>query len=279
MKVALVQLDSRHDKARNIQRALVLCEKALFEGATFVLLPEYFYFRGPLRSWEELAAIVEPVNGPTAQRFSVLAKKFRAHILLGSIYERVLASKKAYNTAVLIDPSGKVSATYRKQHLFHMRLSGYEICEGRFLKPGRELTVVPVGEFRLGIAVCFDVRFPDIFERSAQKGANLFAIPASFSYTTGKAHWEMLVRTRAVETFSYVLAPNQTGVGAEGVRCWGHSMIVDPWGRILAEASANEEEIVCADIDFEETRKYRERFPGYKKIKSANSSYIKDKKI
>ncbi|MBF0122626.1 MAG: carbon-nitrogen hydrolase family protein [Candidatus Omnitrophica bacterium] len=265
MKVAIIQIDSRADKASNIKKALVLSEEAFSQGADFVLLPEFFSFRGPIKNLAYMGGIAEPVNGPTVRAFSVLAQRFRKHLLLGTIYERATTGRKAYNTSILISPDGKVAASYRKQNLFHMRLLGQETREGKVFKAGHKLTVVPVGEFHVGIVVCFDLRFPDIFERCAKRGANLFVVPSSFAYVTGQAHWEVLLRARAIETFSYVVAPNQIGKNAEGVRCWGHSMVIDPWGKILVQASADQEEIVYADIEIAKVRKYRRLFPGYKK--------------
>ena len=268
MRVALIQLDSRADKVRNIEKSLAFSEEAFSKGAAFVLLPEYFSFRGPIETVERLKAVAEPLNGPTVQAFAVVARKFRGHLLLGTIYERASVTGKAYNTSVLLSPAGKVVTRYRKQNLFHMRSQGRETREGKLFRAGHKLTVVPVGKFHLGIAVCFDLRFPDVFERSAKKGANLFAVPSSFTYATGQAHWEVLLRARAAETFSYVLAPNQTGINADGMRCWGHSMVVDPWGEVLVQASETQEEIVYADIEMATVKKYRDLFPDYKKTRN-----------
>ena len=265
MKVALIQMDSRDDKAANIERALALTAQALAQKAIFVLLPEYFYFRGSLAGHPDLQKIVEPVRGPTALRFAALARQHRAHILLGSIYEKSQDPTRAYDTAVLLGPRGLVETAYRKQHLFHLRQGDREIREERIFKPGRQVSVTSVGPWTLGIAICFDVRFPDIFERSYGRGANVFAIPSSFSYTTGRAHWEVLLRARAVETLSYVLAPNQVGRDSQGALCWGHSMVVDPWGRVVAEGSGDREEIIFASIDLARINKVRARFPMYKK--------------
>lgn len=265
MKIALVQMNSTDDKEQNIRKAVVLCARAFSRGAQFVLFPEYFYFRGKIKGSAGMRDLAEPVDGPTTKTFALMAHKARGHILLGSIYERSPDPRKAYDTAVLLSPSGKVAATYRKQHLFHLRQPGREIREAETFLPGGRLTVVRAGEFHVGIAVCFDLRYPDIFERSARQGADLFVVPSSFSYVTGKAHWESLLRARAIETFSYVLAPNQTGRSAEGIRCWGHSMVVDPWGKVLVRASPDREEIVYARIDASRVRQCRQQFPGHKK--------------
>jgi predicted amidohydrolase len=267
MKVALVQMDSREDKARNVMKALDFVRRAFAKKAKFVLLPEYFYFIGKMPGAEDLRKIVEPVGGPTTEVFAALAKQFRGYVLLGSIYERIPGQNKAYNTSVLIGSSGKVLATYRKRNLFSIRFPEKEIREGNVFKPGKTLKVVSVGEFKLGMSVCFDVRFPGLYHASARLGANVFSIPSAFTRTTGKPHWEVLLRARAIETLSYVLAPDQTGLKAEGVSCWGQSMIVDPWGQIIGQASQNNEEIVYGDIDLSTIKKTRAIFPNYKCFK------------
>jgi deaminated glutathione amidase len=187
--------------------------------------------------------------------------------LLGSIYEKILGQQKAYNTSVLIGPAGKVLATYRKMNLFHVRFPKKEIRESQTFRSGTSLKVVPVGEFKLGMSVCFDVRFPKLYEACIRRGANVFSVPSAFAQMTGRAHWEVLLRARAVETLSYVLAPDQTGLDAEGVPCWGHSMIVDPWGRVVAGASQNREQIVFGDIDIATVQRTRQTFPNHKCLK------------
>jgi nitrilase len=267
MKVALVQMDSRTDKARNVRKALDFVRRAFSKKAKFVLLPEYFYFIGKIGGTEDLRKIAEPVGGPTTEVFADLAKKSRGYVLLGSIYERIPGQNKAYNTSVLVGPSGKVLAMYRKRNLFHVHLAKKEIREARVFEPGKTLRVVPVEGFKLGMSVCFDVRFPGLYAASAQRGANVFSVPSAFARTTGKPHWEVLLRARAIETLSYVLAPNQTGLKAGGVPCWGHSMIVDPWGQIVCQASQNNEEIVYGDIALDRIKKTRAIFPNYKCFK------------
>ena len=266
MKTALVQMASGPDKEENIRKATGFACEAFLKGARFVCFPEYFYFRGPLKTAEEVERVCEPLNGPTVGGFAALATANKAYILLGSIYERANGRGRAYNTSVLLDPKGEVRAVYRKKNLFHVRLPGAEVRESDIFNAGTTATLTKVGPFTLGMAMCFDVRFPAMFEAYARKGANLFTVPASFSHATGQAHWEILVRARAVETFSYVLAPNQTGINAQGLPCWGQSMIVDPWGRILALATTDREEIVYASLDIKEPRSRRRMFPGYKDL-------------
>jgi predicted amidohydrolase len=263
MKVALVQIDSRADKPANIKKALDLTRSALSRGAGFVLLPEYLDFRGKISSPEELESISEPVDGPTSRLFRPLAARHKAYILLGSIHERGPLGK-AYNTSILIGPRGEIRASYRKQNLFTVRLPQGNICEGKTFLPGRRLSVAAVGPFTLGMTVCFDLRFPVLYEKYYRRGANLFSVPASFSRTTGQAHWEALVRARAIETFSYVLAPDQVGLNGEGVRTWGHSLAVGPWGDVLAQAGGRKEETVFAHIDHRKIRSVRRMFPEHK---------------
>ncbi len=266
MKVAVIQMSSGPDKENNINKALYFTRKALENKARFVCLPEYFYFRGPLKTKASVEQVVEPVNGPTVSAFAALGRKAKAHILLGSIYEKTRTKGRAYNTSVLLGPDGKVKATYRKNNLFHIRLGPGEIREADIFNPGIHTAMAIVEDFTLGMSLCFDVRFPGIYDHYARRGANLFTVPASFAYTTGKAHWELLVRARAVETFSYVLAPAQAGINSDGTQSWGQSLIVDPWGRILAQASNDKEEILYAGLDHRAPARFRRMFPGYKKL-------------
>jgi predicted amidohydrolase len=259
-------MDSREDKAFNLARAKALSLEALRRGARLVALPEYFYYRGPLKNAGALARIAEPVKGPSVALFAELARAYQAHLLLGSIYERIEGGHKAFNTSVLIGPDGKVTAVYRKQHLFHMLLPKGRIREADIFRPGNKKVMAKAGALRIGMAVCFDIRFPDLFEAYARQGANVFTVPSAFSRKTGEAHWEVLVRARAIETFSYVLAPNQSGENGAGVPSWGHSMIVGPWGEVLAQAGGTGEAVIMADIDPARVRGQRACFPGFKKI-------------
>lgn len=278
MNTAVIQMNSGPDKESNIRRAIGFTREALAKKSRFVCLPEYFYFRGLLKTKDSLDRAIEPVNGPTVKLFAALAKEKKAHILLGSIYERARTPGRVYNTSVLLGPDGKVKAIYRKNNLFHVRLGGGETREADVFDPGTAAALARVEDFGLGMTLCFDVRFPGLFEDYARRGADLFTIPSSFSSTTGKAHWELLVRARAVETFSYVLAPNQTGLNAGGLACWGQSLIVDPWGRILAQASNDKEEIIYARLDPQEPLRFRRMFPGYKKLITCLTKHGKELK-
>lgn len=262
MKVALIQMNSQDDKAANVKKALHCVEEALARRAEFILLPEYFTFRGPLKTAQDIAAVAERIPGPSSRPFMELARKNKTYILLGTLYEKIRGCARAYNTSVLIGPRGEVRAVYRKQNLFHANVAGREMREGDVFEPGRQARPVSVGEFAMGMTVCFDVRFPEPFQNYARKGSNLFVVPSAFAYQTGKAHWEVLLRARAIETLSYVLAPNQTGPNEQGVPCWGHSMAVDPWGKVIAEASTEKEEIVYCDIDINKIKRWRKVFPG-----------------
>ncbi|MEI6438050.1 MAG: nitrilase-related carbon-nitrogen hydrolase [Candidatus Omnitrophota bacterium] len=266
LQVAVIQMASGPDKEKNLSKAIELTVRALAKKAALVCLPEYFYYRGPLKTEKDRNMVFEPVNGPTVKKFAATARDGKAHILLGSIYEQSRVNGRAFNTSVLIGPDGKVQAVYRKNNLFHIRLGAKETREADVFLPGRTAAPTKVRGFTLGMTLCFDVRFPGLYEQYARRGVNLFTIPASFARTTGKAHWELLVRARAVETFSYVLAPAQVGCGADGTPSWGQSLIIDPWGRILARASNDREEILYARLDPAAPARFRRMFPGYKNI-------------
>ncbi len=261
MKVAVVQMDSRTDKERNIAAACRCVLKAAEAGAKLVVLPEVFSYRGPLGGDSLEAPIAETLGGATVQAFCGLAKKKKIGIVLGSIYERIPKIKKMYNTSVVVSPRGEVLAAYRKMHLFKARLREKAVSEDAHFKAGRRTACADVVGFRVGCAVCYDLRFPEMFQRYYQQGCNLLTVPSSFTFETGSAHWETLLRARAIETRSYVLAPNQCGYDGNGVRSYGTSMIIGPWGEVLAKAGSQKPTILYADIDRSETQKARKKLP------------------
>ncbi|MBU4334897.1 MAG: carbon-nitrogen hydrolase family protein, partial [Candidatus Omnitrophica bacterium] len=179
------------------------------------------------------------------------AKKNKVSILAGSLYEKIQSSKKVYNTSVLIGSDGKVSAKYRKINLFDANVDGKRIRESKHFAAGTKTALANVHGIKVGLSICFDLRYPELYRKYSLEGAEILCVPSAFTMTTGKAHWEMLLRARAIENKCFVLAPNQTGENSQGVLCYGNSMIVDPWGQILARASNNKEEIIYADINKE----------------------------
>ncbi len=259
MRVALIQFNASADKNSNVKRACGLAERALSQGAQFVALPEMFHWRGQAAG--RLAA-AENIPGPSTDPFLVLARQYRAHILLGSVLEKSSDPHKAHNTSVLIGPKGTVEAKYRKIHLFEACLGDKIVHEADAYVPGRTTVVHRVEGFRLGLSICYDLRFGDLYRKLADKGANVLAVPSCFMQETGKAHWEVLLRARAIETLSYVLAPNQVGKDARGMPAFGHSMIVSPWGEVLARGSGGREEIVTTKITMDVIRQAREKLPS-----------------
>jgi nitrilase len=262
MKIALIQMSAGADKRRNIAKAVGLAERAIRSKAKFILFPEVFNYRGPLTGRNVLPSMAEAIPGESTFPFMNLAQKHKVSILIGSLYERSEASSKVYNTSVFIDKDGRLKAKYRKMNLFDAVVGGKVIHEARHFLAGRRPVTAQVKDFKIGLSVCYDLRFPPLYRDYARAGVQVLCVPSNFTYETGKAHWEVLLRGRAIENLCYVLAPNQTGTDARGVRAYGHSMVISPWGEILAEASGNREEIVCTDIDKQTIRQARKVLPG-----------------
>jgi predicted amidohydrolase len=253
--VAAVQLTSGSDREANVERAISLIERACDEGATYIQLPEYFNYYGPMRNYP---AVVEPIPGPTTLRLSELAKKRRVTIHVGSMLERDPTSDKCFNTSVLINPIGDVVATYRKVHLFDVEVPGdVAYLESRAIVPGQAIVVAPLPWCNLGMTICFDLRFPALYRELALRGATVVAIPSAFNANTGRAHWEILVRARAIENHVFVIAAAQVGTTAEGLSSYGHSMIVGPWGEVLRESPLDAEDVLVATIDIGEVTRRR----------------------
>ncbi len=265
MKVALIQFNATADKADNCHRALRFVEEALARKAKFVALPETFLWRGNAGDKAAFAAAMEPVPGRSLLPFMAFALAHKAHILAGSVLEKARGSKKAYNTSILIGPDGTIVAKYRKIHLFDARIGDKIIREPEFFLPGRRNVLARAGEFTAGLSVCYDLRFSQLYRKYA--GADIITVPSCFTRKTGEAHWEMLLRARAIENLCYVLAPGQVGPDARGVEAYGNSMIVSPWGEVLARGSDNKEEIIYGDINKQEIMKARAILPGIVKGK------------
>ena len=261
MKVALIQMNAGPDKEKNLRKAFFFIEKAIENKAQFILLPEVFNYRGG-RSRDLILQAAEPVKGESAKPFLDLAKQNQIYLLLGSIIEKAVRAKRVYNTSVLINPRGEIESLYRKIHLFEAQFKKNFLDESKIFLPGEKLGLGRVFNFCLGMAVCYDLRFPEFFRRYARQGAELLSVPSVFTETTGRAHWEILVRARAIEGLCYCLAPNQVGKDLKGIKAYGHSLVVGPWGEILAQGSGNEEEIVYAALEKKEIEKRRKILPG-----------------
>ncbi len=266
MKVALIQFNAGPDKNDNIARAFDLVRRAVENKAQFVLLPEIYNFRGDVRDKALVASVSEKVPGASVEPFMKLARAQGVFILAGSVFEKAPGGK-AYNTSVLIDGRGRVAAKYRKIHLFDARLGDQMVRESGCFRPGRAGVKTRAGEFTVGLSVCYDLRFGDLYRGYGRLGVDVLTVPSCFTKNTGQAHWEVLLRARAIENLCYVLAPNQVGMDARGIAAYGNSMVVGPWGDVIARGSDDKEEIVYAEIKTEEIKKARAILPGIIKRK------------
>jgi predicted amidohydrolase len=263
MWVAAIQLNATADLERNLARAKDLVQEAVHHGASLVALPEHFAYLGPE---EKLPPSAQPLDGPLVQDFRALARNLGIILLLGSFPEVVIPERPYYNTSVLIGMGGQILARYRKIHLFDVDLAGGPMfCESRHVQAGSEVAAVSLAPtpFTVGLSICYDVRFPELYRALADRGADLLFIPAAFTLATGRDHWEVLVRARAIENQAYVVAPAQWGEHSKGRRSFGRSLIVDPWGTVLAQAP-DREGIIYAELDHERVVRLRQEMPCLK---------------
>jgi len=258
MRVAAVQLNSTRDKQRNLELAERLVREAAEAGAELVALPEKWNLIGEP---EAIRGGAEPLDGPTMRAASSWARDLGVHLLAGSITERVEGEERAFNTSALIDPAGEIVATYRKIHMFDVEAGGVTYRESEHEQPGEEIVVATAGAVELGMSVCYDLRFPELYRILAIRGAELVAVPSAFTLATGRDHWDVLLRARAIENQVFVLAPNQVGTAPPHFSSYGHSAIVDPWGAVLARAPDGEC-VVLADLDLAAQERIRRTLPS-----------------
>jgi deaminated glutathione amidase len=259
MRVAAIQLNSSAEKERNVAIAERLVREAAAQGAEIVVLPEKYNLLG---STEDLVAGAEPLDGPTLRGASSLASELGVWLVAGSIVERVEHEQKLRNTSALIGPDGVIHAVYRKIHMFDVEVQGMVYRESDVEAPGEEIVVADADGLGLGLAVCYDLRFPELFRIMAVRGARAFTLPSAFTVPTGRAHWEVLVRARAIENQAFVVAAGQVGKHPPDHESYGHSMIVDPWGDVLAGAADEPERVVVADLDLERQDEIRRKLPS-----------------
>ena len=256
MRAAVIQLNSTGDKARNLASAERLVRAAVADGAELVALPEKWNL---LAGGEELLAGAEPLDGPTLTAARGWARDLGVHLLAGSISEQ--GEEKAFNTSVLVGPDGSDLAVYRKIHLFDVEAGGVVYRESEHERAGTEIVSAPIGEPVLGLSVCYDLRFPELYRILAVQGAHLIAIPSAFTLATGRDHWQVLLRARAIENQVFVLAPNQVGEAPPHFSSYGRSAIVDPWGVVLATAPDGEC-FVAAELDLAAQERVRKTLPS-----------------
>jgi predicted amidohydrolase len=259
-KLACVQNSAVAEVERNIAIAGRLTRAAIERGAQLVCLPEYFS-GVTLREGLLHPAAFEESRHPVLQAFCDLARERKVWLLLGSL--GVLAGdRRIFNRGYVIDPAGAVTARYNKIHMFDVELTqGAPLRESATIAPGERAVLADIGLCRMGLTICYDLRFPHLYRRLAQAGAELLAVPAAFTKVTGEAHWHVLNRARAIENGSYVVAPCQYGILPGGAACFGHSLIIDPWGNVLADGG-DQEGVIVATFDPAEVAKARGRIPA-----------------
>jgi predicted amidohydrolase len=259
--VGAVQMTSTADRARNLDTALRLVNEAANLGAKLVGLPENFAFMGPE---EQRLATAETLEGPTLGAMRDLARRRGLFILAGSIAEKVDDPKKTANTSVLIGDDGTIVSVYRKIHLFDVNIpDGARYAESEVVVPGDKVVVAPTALGRVGLTVCYDLRFPELYRRLAELGAEVISIPAAFTLFTGKDHWEVLIRARAIENLAYVLAPAQVGRHSATRQTFGNAMVVDPWGVVLARCPDGEG-VCVAPFKRDRLERVRQELPALK---------------
>jgi predicted amidohydrolase len=259
LRIACVQINASGSKADNIERAEALVARAAATGADVVLLPEKWNGIG---SAEILLEVAEPLeDGETVEAMSGWARRHGITLVGGSIAERREGRGKLSNTSVVFDPEGEIAAVYRKIHLFDVEVGGHVYRESETEEPGDEPVTCEVEGWRVGLSVCYDLRFPELYRILAVEGAELVTVPAAFTLYTGKDHWELFLRARAVENQCYVAAANQWGVNAGGKPSYGRSSIVDPWGVVLAQAP-DEDCVISAELDRAAMERIRRALPS-----------------
>jgi predicted amidohydrolase len=268
MRVAAIQTTAGPDRRRNLDEATPLIEEAARTGAALVVLPEYFSVAGDPSF---LRSHAEGLDGPTVTWASALATRLRIRLVAGSFPEVDPGSqppgspdRRLFNTSCLIGPTGSVDAVYRKIHLFDVNLAAARFHESATMAPGHQVSVTSLGDGteKVGLSICYDLRFPEIYRIMTLLGATVIAVPAAFTAVTGPAHWRLLLRARAAENQVYVIGAGQDGVLPPGMpACHGHSMIVDPWGTVVAERTEPGPGLIVADMDHDFLEKTRSELP------------------
>jgi predicted amidohydrolase len=259
MRAAAVQLQSTPDRDRNLAAADRLTRDAAAAGAELVVLPEKWPALG---TPEQTIAAAEPFDGPILQWAKDIAHELGIDLVAGSFSERVEGDQRGRNTSVHIGPDGELRASYRKIHMFDVEVGGRVYKESEHEAPGDEIVVSrTAGGTQLGLTICYDVRFPELYRILAVRGAEIVTVPAAFTFATTRDHWEVLLRARAIEGQAFVVAANQIGEHAPGIRSGGRSMIVDPWGVVLATAP-DTETFVVAELDLARQAEIRRTLPS-----------------
>lgn len=255
--VGVVQMDTQSNKGQNLRKAALLVEEAVAKGAQFVSLPEYFNYLGPEETEFDAA---ETIPGPTTEHLSQLARRHGIWLHGGSILERVPGQQKMYNTTALFDSSGQIVGKYRKIHLFDIEVDdGPAMQESETRLSGADVVVCDTAFTRVGLSICYDMRFPELYRIMTLRGARVVFVPAEYTLYTGKDHWEPVLRARAIENQIFIIAPAQIGIKPL-FQSYGRSVVIDPWGTVLAKAADTECAIV-AELDFAFQERVRAQIP------------------
>lgn len=256
---AVGQMRSDENVAKNLDTAEALVRDAAAAGAQFVSLPECMVF---LRSEGEPAPESQHADGPWAKRFANLAHELKITLLMGSFPETSAEARRPYNTTLLFGPAGTTIAAYRKMHLFDIDLPGMQhLKESQATSPGTEVVVADAGFAKLGLSICYDLRFPELYRALSARGAEVLLVPSAFTERTGKDHWEVLLRARAIENLAYVMAPAQWGKHGGNRASYGHALIVDPWGAVMAQVPDGDG-FALAALDFDRLHRLRAEMPA-----------------
>lgn len=261
--MACLQISAGSDWRHNLDLVRKLVREALRRKAQLIALPETFYYRGSARRLKYLACEVTP---PILREFKKLAADHHAAFLLGSMYEQSPRRNKYFNTSILISERGKIVARYRKIHLFDISLKDKAVFrESRHIAPGSHVASGKIWGIPVGLTICYDLRFPELFRALSRRGSRIIFVPSNFTYATGKVHWEVLLRARAIENQVFIVAPAQTGRNPEtGIRSFGTSLVIDPWGTVLARGACGRQGVVMASLDFHSLDQLRRSFPVLK---------------
>jgi predicted amidohydrolase len=257
VRAAVVQTTSSDDVAANIAQTEGLVREAANQGATLVVLPEKW---NVIDTDDRQASRAEALDGPSLRAASDWARELGITLVAGSVSEQIDDDARAANTCVVITPDGRQVAIYRKMHLFDVTVGAHQYRESAGTLPGDDVVTVDVADHRLGLAICYDLRFPELFRALSARGADILTLPAAFTAPTGAAHWEILVRARAIENQAFVLAAGQVGLHATETASFGQSMIVDPWGVVVASVPDGIG-VAVADLDFSARADLMARLP------------------
>ncbi len=262
MKIGIAQMNSQDDKSANLKQAEGLIDRLAAQGARFIILPEYFHFLGPEEKMPENA---EPMEGQSLELIHRKAIEHKMYIHSGSFLER--DEDNIYNTCVVFDPKGEIIAKYRKIFLFDVETpGGFVYKESATITSGNEVVTFEVDDIIFGMSTCYDLRFPEMYRRLMKTGVQVILVPAAFTLQTGRDHWELLLRARAVENLSWVISSAQWGPHPPNFTCYGRSMVINPWGLVVAQAPDG---VTCltAEMDMEMVKETRIAFPALNHIR------------